>query len=62
MKRTQLLKHLRAHGCTFVREGGRHSWWANVQLSRRSAVPRHVEISNVLAAKICKDLGIPPDA
>jgi len=29
-------------------------------LNRRSAVPRHNEISDVLANKICKDLGIPP--
>ena len=42
----------------FIREGASHSWWANTTLNRRSAVPRHVEISNQLAGKICKDLGI----
>jgi hypothetical protein len=26
---------------------------------RRSAVPRHTEIPNPLARKICRDLGIP---
>jgi hypothetical protein len=24
MKRTELLKHLREHGCVFIREGGSH--------------------------------------
>ena len=27
MKRRDLLKHLRWHGCQFVREGGDHSIW-----------------------------------
>lgn len=59
MKRSKLVHHLRAHGCELVREGGRHSWWQNIAMNRRSAVPRHNEISDVLARKICKDLGIP---
>jgi mRNA interferase HicA len=59
MKRTELLKHLREHGCLFIREGGSHSWWSNPDLNRRSSVPRHTEISDNLARKICKDLGIP---
>jgi predicted RNA binding protein YcfA (HicA-like mRNA interferase family) len=29
MKRRDLLKHLRQHGCQFVREGGAHSIWEN---------------------------------
>ncbi|HEY3321955.1 MAG TPA: type II toxin-antitoxin system HicA family toxin [Planctomycetota bacterium] len=60
MKKTYLVKHLRRHGCVFVREGGRHSWWLNPAQNRRSAVPRHNEIVDQLARKICKDLGIPP--
>jgi mRNA interferase HicA len=58
MKRTQLLKHLRKNGCIFIREGGSHSWWGNPNESRRSSVPRHSEIKDHLARKICKDLGI----
>jgi mRNA interferase HicA len=42
------------------REGGRHSWWHNPVRNKRSAVPRHVEIGNDLARKICRDLGVPP--
>jgi mRNA interferase HicA len=59
MKREAPVRHLKGHGCELLREGGRHSWWHNPHLNRRSAVPRHSEISNILAAKICKDLGIP---
>jgi len=46
------------HGCELVREGGNHSWWGNPVNGRRSAVPRHNEISTHLAKKICRDLGI----
>jgi len=60
MKRKELLSYLQSQGCAFVREGGRHSWWSNPALNKRSAVPRHNEIKDVLAGKICKDLGIPP--
>lgn len=60
MKRSQLVKHLRRNGCVLVREGSRHSWWSNPEQNRRSSVPRHTEIRDQLARKICKDLGIPP--
>ena len=59
MKRRDLLAHLTSHGCSLLREGARHSWWQNQSLNTRSAVPRHSEVSNHLARKICKDLGIP---
>jgi len=59
MKRGDLLRHLRENGCEFLREGGRHSWWLNRSQNRRSAVPRHGEIHDDLAKKICRDLGIP---
>ena len=60
MKRNNLLKYLRDNSCEFLREGGCHSWWHNPKLNKRSAVPRHREIKELLAIKICKDLGIPP--
>ncbi len=60
MKRRALLRYLEEHGCRFLREGSKHSWWYNPALNRRSAVPRHTEIVDTLAKKICKDLGIPP--
>jgi len=60
MKRKELLRHLRSQGCEFVGEGAKHSWWYNPSLNKRSAVPRHNEIVDLLASKICKDLGVPP--
>ncbi|MET0231818.1 MAG: type II toxin-antitoxin system HicA family toxin [Rhodanobacteraceae bacterium] len=58
MKRRDLLRHLSAHGCELLREGARHSWWRNIATNRRSAVPRHAEIDDHLARKICRDLGV----
>ncbi len=60
MKRRDLLHHLAAQGCSRLREGGSHSWWYHPVLNTRSAVPRHNEVSDHLAKKICKDLGVPP--
>ncbi len=60
MKRQQFIKHLREHGCFLLREGAKHSWWSNSERTSRSAVPRHREIWDILAKKICQDLGIPP--
>jgi mRNA interferase HicA len=59
MKRSAFLKWLRQHGCELIREGGSHSWWGNPTRNLRSAVPRHNEVSDQLARKICKDLDIP---
>ena len=59
MKRTSLLKHLRLHGCILKREGRSHSLWTNPGTGRVETVPRHSEIPNVLARKICRGLGIP---
>jgi mRNA interferase HicA len=59
VKRKELLRYLTKNGCLLLREGGRHSWWHNPALNRRSSVPRHTEINDLLAKKICKDMGIP---
>ena len=58
MKRRDLLQHLHAHGCQLLREGGRHSIYWNPTNRKTSAVPRHNEISENLARRICKDLDI----
>ena len=59
MKRQDLVRHLEAHGCYLLREGGNHSIYVNPAGNQSSAVPRHREINNFLARKICRDLGIP---
>lgn len=60
MKRRALLQHLKEHGCAFLREGTRHTIYVNRAAAKSTAVPRHSEITNNMARKICKDLGIPP--
>ena len=59
MKRQALLKQLRKHGCILKREGREHSLWMNPTTGAMEAVPRHVEISNLLARKILKGLSVP---
>lgn len=59
MKRSTLLKHLRRNGCVLKREGASHSLWTNPENGVVEAVPRHVEIKNNLARKICRKLGVP---
>ena len=59
MKRTELLRHLRRHGCVLKREGRSHSLWTNPATGEIEAVPRHVEIANKLARKICRGLSVP---
>ncbi|MGO9451104.1 MAG: type II toxin-antitoxin system HicA family toxin [Candidatus Binataceae bacterium] len=59
MKRGDLLRHLRRNGCYLKREGGSHSLWCNPAIGAVEAVPRHAEIANRLAAKICRSLSVP---
>ena len=59
MKRSSLLAHLRYHGCILKREGTRHSLWTNPGTGAIEAVPRHVEIPDLLVRKICKGLSVP---
>ncbi len=58
MKRRDLLRHLEKCGCQFVREGGDHSIWENPAKKKRTAVPRHREIPDFTAKRICKQLEI----
>ena len=60
MKRRDLVRHLEAHGCQLLREGGRHSVYVNPRVRKVSAVPRHREINEHLARRICHDLEVPP--
>jgi hypothetical protein len=58
MKRTALLRHLRKQGCHLKREGRSHSLWTNPATGAIEAIPRHVEIPDNLARKICRGLGV----
>jgi predicted RNA binding protein YcfA (HicA-like mRNA interferase family) len=59
MKRLDLIRHLERHGCEFLREGGNHTIYVNRMAKKVSAVPRHREIIEFIARKICKDLEVP---
>jgi mRNA interferase HicA len=60
VKRGDLLRHLRRHGCHLKREGRAHSLlWTNPTTGAVEAVPRHTEIPDVLARKICRGLSVP---
>jgi len=59
VKRRDLVRHLEAHGCELLREGGAHSVYVNRAARKATAVPRHREINELLARKICRDLGVP---
>src|ERR1700676_149592 len=59
MKLDGLLRHLRRNGCVLRREGKEHSLWENPQTGHAEAVPRHAEIANLLAKRICRQLSIP---
>jgi mRNA interferase HicA len=54
-----MLRHLRKCGCYLKRQGKEHELWANPQTGHIEAVPRHIEIPNNLARKICKALSVP---
>jgi len=57
LKRHQLLKHLKEYDAYLLREGKRHSIFQRGRL--KTEIPRHKEIVDELARKICKDLAIP---
>ncbi|MFA5867869.1 MAG: type II toxin-antitoxin system HicA family toxin [Actinomycetota bacterium] len=59
MKRRALLAHLKKHNCVLLRQGARHSVFINTANNKVSTVPRHSEIVDLLAKKICRDLEIP---
>jgi mRNA interferase HicA len=59
MKRTDLVRHLQTHGCALYREGKKHSLFHNPTTNQVAAVPRHTEIKEPTARRICDDLGVP---
>ena len=58
MKLVDLIRHIEACGCAFLREGGRHTVYVNPTARKVSTVPRHREINEFMAKKICRELEI----
>ncbi len=52
--------YLHQMGCEMLREGPKHTVLFNPANRKVTTVPRHREINEFLAKKICKDLGVPP--
>ncbi|MEM6507173.1 MAG: type II toxin-antitoxin system HicA family toxin [Planctomycetota bacterium] len=61
MKRRDLEKHLKAHGCEPAERSGRgpHDIWWNPTKRTTSAIPRKKEIKTGTGRAICDDLGVP---
>jgi hypothetical protein len=59
MKQIDLIRHLKRCGCEFLREGHNHTVYVNRAARKSSSVPRHNEVNDLLARKICVDLQIP---
>jgi len=60
VKRRELIRHLERFNCVLAEEGAKHSKYVNLADPRRvTTVPRYTEIANLLARKICRQLGIP---
>lgn len=58
MKRIDFEKHLQNNNCRLLREGGNHSIWINTLNARKSTLPRHKEIDDILCKNICKQLQV----
>jgi predicted RNA binding protein YcfA (HicA-like mRNA interferase family) len=59
VKRRDLIRHLEALGARLLREGAKHAVYVNEAAGRTTTVPRHGEINDFLARKICRDLDLP---
>ena len=56
MKRDLLIKTVTSGGAVFVRHGGRHDWYKNIQTGMQQPIPRHNDINEILAKSIIKKL------
>jgi len=58
MKRKEFVKKLLRAGCQLARSGARHDIYVNPRNGMKQPVPRHAEISDILARHIEKHLGV----
>ncbi len=56
--RNEPISLLREYGCELLREGAKHSLDVNRASHKTSTMPRHLEIKNRTAIKICRRLGV----
>ena len=48
-----------ARDCSGISAGAEHTLWENPQTGHAEAIPRHGEVANLLAKRICRKLSIP---
>jgi predicted RNA binding protein YcfA (HicA-like mRNA interferase family) len=59
VKRVDLIRELEKAGCVLLRHGAKHDIFHQPASGMSQPVPRHRDISEVLARKIIKDLAKP---
>ena len=59
VKRRRLMSHLLMHNCFVYRDDGPHTVIKNASGGAQASVPRHREIKNPTARRICQQLGVP---
>jgi hypothetical protein len=59
VKRRELIRHVQQYGCELLRERWQSLDHLNRPAAKISSVPRHSEINEDLARKICKNVAIP---
>jgi mRNA interferase HicA len=62
MKRRELERHLRDHGCFLHHYGGKHDIWVNAVSLSQVPVPRHAELKKGTVRAICRVLRVPVPA
>ena len=56
MKKGELLKRIKAHGCIFVKHGKKHDVYMNPRTGMEERIPRHSDINENLAKAIMRNL------
>jgi len=56
MKRNDLIREIEKANCVFIRHGGRHDWYQNLQTGVFQSIARHREIKEHLARHIIRKL------
>jgi len=58
VKRRELVRYLEANGFRLLREGAKHSIYADGQ--KAVPVKRHRQFDRITANELCKQAGLPP--
>ncbi|MBP9192647.1 MAG: type II toxin-antitoxin system HicA family toxin [Ignavibacteria bacterium] len=59
MKRKEFVRYLNSNNCILHRNGSKHDIYKNLISNKKTTIPRHPTIDDMLCREICKQLGIP---